>query len=114
MHARLNGYAGMRFCRAHVVLEGRGWGAAWSSAAAHMHVLESVPVRPGKTAWCVMCCAVCRVVWQTEGATPLLIASGNGHLKCVLALLRGGAAINQAMVGSRVNSIRRPEPAAES
>ena len=42
---------------------------------------------------------VCRVVLQTDGATPLLIASQSGHLECVRALLDGGAAINQAMVG---------------
>jgi hypothetical protein len=47
-----------------------------------------------------MCCAVCRVVWQTDGATPLFLASEDGHVECVLALLRGGAAINQATVGS--------------
>jgi hypothetical protein len=75
----------------------RGWGAVWSSAAAHMHVPESV--RPGETAWCVMCCAVCRVVWQSTGATPLFVTSQTGHVECVLALLRGGAAINQATVG---------------
>jgi hypothetical protein len=41
----------------------------------------------------------CRVVWQTTGATPLLIASDQGHVECVRALLDGGAAINQATVG---------------
>jgi hypothetical protein len=42
---------------------------------------------------------VCHVVFQTDGATPLFIASQNGHVECVRALLSGGAAINQAMVG---------------
>ena len=42
---------------------------------------------------------VCRVVLQSTGATPLYIASQNGHVECVRALLGGGAAINQAMVG---------------
>jgi hypothetical protein len=39
------------------------------------------------------------VAWQTNGATPLFIASQEGRVECVLALLGGGAAINQAMVG---------------
>ena len=43
---------------------------------------------------------VCRVVLQTDGTTPLFIASQNGHVECVWALLGGGAAIDQAMVGS--------------
>ncbi len=42
---------------------------------------------------------VCHVVFQTDGATPLFIASQNGHVECVQALLSGGAAINQATVG---------------
>jgi hypothetical protein len=41
---------------------------------------------------------VCRVVLQTDGATPLFIASQSGHVECVRALLGGGAAINQARV----------------
>ncbi len=41
---------------------------------------------------------VCRAVLQTGGATPLFIASQNGHVECVRALLGGGAAIDQAMV----------------
>jgi hypothetical protein len=51
-------------------------------------------------AWCVMCCSVCRVAWQVEGATPLYIASQNGHVECLWALLSGGAATNPATVGS--------------
>jgi hypothetical protein len=42
----------------------------------------------------------CRVVWQTDGVTPLFIASFRGHVECVWALLGGGAAIDQVMVGS--------------
>ncbi len=42
---------------------------------------------------------VCRVVLQTDDATPLFIACQNGHVECVRALLSGGAAIDQAMVG---------------
>jgi hypothetical protein len=41
----------------------------------------------------------CRVAWQANGATPLCTASYHGHVECVRALLGGGAAINQAMVG---------------
>jgi hypothetical protein len=58
-------------------------------------------VRPGKTTLFVTC--VCRVVWQTDGATPLYVASCNGHVECVRALLDGGAAINHAMVSSACN-----------
>ncbi len=39
------------------------------------------------------------VVFQTSGATPLYIASRNGHVECVRALLDRGAVINQAKVG---------------
>ncbi len=48
----------------------------------------------------VMCWCECRAAWQKDGATPLCIASNNGHVECVRALLGGGAAINQAKVGS--------------
>ncbi len=41
----------------------------------------------------------CRAVLQTDGATPLYIASQNGNLECVRALLGWGAEINQAKVG---------------
>ena len=41
---------------------------------------------------------MCHAVLQTDGATPLFIASQSGHLECVQALLGGGAAINQATV----------------
>ncbi len=36
---------------------------------------------------------------QTNGATPLFIASQNGHVEAVRALVELGAAVNQAMVG---------------
>ncbi len=42
------------------------------------------------------------VVLQTSGATPLCIASHEGHVECVRALLDRGAAINQATVGCTV------------
>ncbi len=41
---------------------------------------------------------VSRVVLQTGEFTPLYIATEEGHVKCVRALLDGGAAINQAKV----------------
>ncbi len=41
----------------------------------------------------------CRVALQTNGVTPLYIASQEGHVECVRALLGRGAAINQAKVG---------------
>ena len=36
---------------------------------------------------------------QTDGWTPLLIASFNGHVEAVRALVELGAAVNQAKVG---------------
>jgi hypothetical protein len=42
------------------------------------------------------------VVLQTGGATPLYIASENGHVECMWALLDFGAAINQTTVGCAV------------
>ncbi len=42
---------------------------------------------------------VFRVVLQVEEATPLYIASQNGHVECVRTLLDRGAAVNQATVG---------------
>ncbi len=45
--------------------------------------------------------SVCHVVFQTNGATPLYVASQNGHVpvECVRVLLGAGAAVNQAKVG---------------
>ena len=37
-------------------------------------------------------------VRQTEGSTPLLIASQNGHVEVVRALVGAGAAVNRATV----------------
>jgi hypothetical protein len=53
-----------------------------------------------------MCWCECHAAWQTSGATPLFIASENGHVECVLALLDGGAAMNQARVGSTSSMAR--------
>ena len=50
-----------------------------------------------------------RVAWQTDGSTPLFIASENGFVKCVQALLDGGAAINQATVGCASSMARHRE-----
>ncbi len=47
--------------------------------------------------WKWLYCA-CGVVLQTDGTTPLLIASENGHVECMQVLLDRGAAINQAEV----------------
>jgi hypothetical protein len=92
----------------HVV---EAWGDRWSHDAAPMHVAlkgmgstmivgystcVTEVVRPGKTTLFVTC--VCRVVWQTNGTTPLYVASCNGHVECVRALLDRGAAINQTAV----------------
>ena len=45
----------------------------------------------------VLCVRVC-AVWQTDGATPLYIASEKGHDEVVRALVGAGAAVNQAAV----------------
>ena len=41
---------------------------------------------------------------QTDGTTPLYIASQNGHVEAVRALVELGAAVNHAMVGLLVVS----------
>ncbi len=52
---------------------------------------------------CVVCLcvrvSVCPcVVRQTDGRTPLCIASGHGQVEVVRALVGAGAAVNQATV----------------
>ena len=49
--------------------------------------------------WAIMllCVLVC-VAWQTDGATPLYVASEKGHDEVVRALVGAGAAVNQAAV----------------
>ena len=37
-------------------------------------------------------------VWQTRGVTPLYIASLNGHVEVVKAVVGAGAAVNRATV----------------
>ena len=37
-------------------------------------------------------------VWQTDGCTPLYVASQKGHVEVVRALVGAGAAVNQARV----------------
>jgi hypothetical protein len=38
------------------------------------------------------------VVWQTDGWTPLCVASQEGQVEVVMALVGAGAAVNQATV----------------
>ena len=45
--------------------------------------------------WCVFVC----VVWQTYGWAPLYVASEEGHVQVVRALVEAGAPLNQADVG---------------
>ena len=45
-----------------------------------------------------LCCVSVCVVWQTDGFTPLYIASHNGHVEVVRALVGAGAAVNQTDV----------------
>jgi hypothetical protein len=46
------------------------------------------------------------VALQMDGFTPLYVASESGHVECIRALLDGGAAINQATVGSTSSMAR--------
>ena len=39
---------------------------------------------------------------QTDGATPLLVASEEGHVAVVKALVKAGATVDQAMVWDRM------------
>jgi hypothetical protein len=39
------------------------------------------------------------VTFQTDGTTPLYVASEEGHVECVRGLLGAGAAVNQENVG---------------
>ncbi len=43
-------------------------------------------------------CGRVSAAWQTTGGTPLHVASKNGHVEVVRALLGAGAAVSQAMV----------------
>ena len=55
---------------------------------------------------CRTCLWVC--LWlglgQNDGATPLYVASENGHVDVVKALVKAGAALNQAEVCDRMPS----------
>jgi hypothetical protein len=46
---------------------------------------------------CAVCLCVC-VAWQTDGWTPLYVASEKRHVEVVRALVGAGAAVNQATV----------------
>ncbi len=80
-------------CRVFV---GMGLGASSSSSSSAVARVAQV-LKPGKSVWCVW--VVCRVVFQSDGWTPLHIASMTGRVECVQALLGVGGAINQAAVG---------------
>jgi hypothetical protein len=52
----------------------------------------------------IFICVLCVGTVQTDGWTPLLIASDKGHVEVVRALLGAGADVGQAMV-SRACSV---------
>jgi hypothetical protein len=56
-----------------------------------------VDVCDGFVVMIARCVRMC--VWQTNGWTPLLAASDNGHVEVVRTLVGAGAAVNQADVG---------------
>jgi hypothetical protein len=85
--------------RAHAVLQVMG-SIAIIGCSRHINA----GMRPGIRVCCFRC--ECRVAWQTNGVTPLCIASQSGHVECVHALLDGGAAINQATVGFEISVAR--------
>ncbi len=84
----------MPFC-VHVCISGscRTW-CRTEAALVGQAVLMCVIVceRFGPSSW-----GVCGVL-QTDGCTPLYIASENGHVEAVRALVRAGAAVNQSRV----------------
>jgi ankyrin repeat protein len=45
-----------------------------------------------------MCCVGVSAAVQTDGRTPLYVASQKGHVEVVRALMGAGAAVNQARV----------------
>jgi hypothetical protein len=58
----------------------------------------------GARAWCAIKCfwhvmgGGCGIAAQASGATPVYVASLNGHVEVLRALLVAGAAVNQAAV----------------
>jgi ankyrin repeat protein len=59
---------------------------------------ECVPLRVNELCRPSSCCGSVCVVRQTDGFTPLCVASQNGHVEVVRALVGAGAAVNQADV----------------
>jgi hypothetical protein len=73
------------------------------------HGFVPSPLMLSRMGWCVglhvrvLCaviarCACVSSAWQTDGTTPLYLASQNGHVEVVRALVGAGAAMNQAKV----------------
>ena len=48
--------------------------------------------------WAIVWCARVSAAWQGAGSTPLFMASRNGHVEVVRALVQAGAVVNQATV----------------